>query len=181
VQLLGASTLVLSGANTYTGGTTVGAFGTLQVTNNSAVGTGPVTLSDGQFQADGLSNLAFNNNFRINNTAFGSAIDANGVTLTIAGAISDGSGGAGKLTVLDNSFTGNGVVVLTGINTYTGGTTICNCGTLQLGDAGHTASIVGDIVNEGRFAILNADTSRMTSITTDGGFTEFLAATPPAR
>ena len=35
VQLLGASTLVLSGANTYTGGTTVSGFGILQVTNNS--------------------------------------------------------------------------------------------------------------------------------------------------
>jgi autotransporter-associated beta strand protein len=175
VQVLGPSTLVLSGANSYTGGTTVSGFATLQVTNNSAVGTGTVTLSDGLFQADGVSDLTFSNNFRIDNTAAGSAIDSNGVMLTIAGTISDGNG-PGKLTVLDNSFAGTGVVVLAGTNTYTGGTTICSCATLQLGDASHTASIVGDVINEGRFAIVNADTSRITSITTDGGFTEFLGA-----
>lgn len=180
VQVLGPSTLVLAGANSYSGGTTVSGFATLPVTNNSAVGTGTVTLSDGLFQADGVSDLTFSNNFRIDNTATGSAIDANGIVLTIAGVISDGSGGPGKLTVLDNSFAGTGVVVLTGANIYTGGTTICSCATLQLGDASHTASIVGDVVNEGRFAIFNADTSRITAITTDGGFTE-LAAIPPAR
>jgi hypothetical protein len=38
---------------------------------------------------------------------------------------------------------GGGAVVLTGTNTYTGGTTICICGTLQLGDLTHTGSIVG--------------------------------------
>ena len=31
------------------------------------------------FQADGVSNLTFSNNFRINNSAIGSAIDANGI------------------------------------------------------------------------------------------------------
>jgi autotransporter-associated beta strand protein len=174
VQLLGQSTLVLSGANSYTGGTTVSGFATLQVTNNSAVGTGTVTLSDGLFQAGGLSDLTFSNNFKINNTATGSAIDANGVMLTIAGTISDGNG-PGKLTVLDNSLAGTGVVVLTGTNTYTGGTTICSCATLQLGDASHTASIVGEVINEGRFAIVNANTSGITSITTNsGGTTLFL-------
>jgi autotransporter-associated beta strand protein len=176
VQALGPSTLVLAGANSYSGGTTVSGFATLQVTNNSAVGTGTVTLSDGLFQADGVSDLTFSNNFKVNNTAAGSAIDANGVMLTIAGTISDGSGGPGKLTVLDNSFARSGIVVLTGANTYTGGTTIRSCATLQLGDASHTASIVGDVINEGRFAIVNADTSHITSITTDGGFTEFLGA-----
>jgi len=167
----GFGTTALSGVNTYSGGTkVVGA--TLQVTNNSSVGTGAVTLDDALFQADGFSNLTFANNFRINNSINGSAIDANGVRLTIAGNISDGTG-AGKLTVLDNSFAGGGVVVLTGNNTYSGGTTICFCGTLQLGDATHTASIIGDVNNEGLFNIVKANTSGITSITTDGGFTTF--------
>ena len=39
VRQSGNSTLVLSGANTYSGNTTISA-GTLQVTNNSSVGTG---------------------------------------------------------------------------------------------------------------------------------------------
>jgi autotransporter-associated beta strand protein len=170
VQLLGNSLLTLSGTNTYSGGTTISSFGTLQVTNNSSVGTGTVTLQDGLFQA-GADGLIFSNAFRINNTPGGSAIDANGYALTISGNITDGSGGPGKLTVLD-SF-GGGVVILTGTNTYSGGTTICFCGTLQLGDATHTGSIIGDVTNEGVFNIVNANTAGITSITTDGGFTSF--------
>src|ERR1700730_6775352 len=42
VQLLNNSTLILSGSNSYSGGTTVSNFGSLQVTNNNAVGTGTV-------------------------------------------------------------------------------------------------------------------------------------------
>ncbi|WP_312011999.1 autotransporter domain-containing protein [Bradyrhizobium sp. AUGA SZCCT0182] len=158
----------LAGTNTYTGGTTV--IGTtLQVTNSSSVGTGTVTLDGGQFQADGFGDITFTNNFRINNSAGGGAIDANNVTLTIAGNISDGVG-AGQLTVLDSAGLGNGTVVLLGTNTYTGGTTICDCATLQLGDATHTASIVGTVFNEGRLFIVNANMAGVTSITNDASF-----------
>ncbi len=174
VQQLGNATLVLSGTNTYTGGTTVAGGGTLQVTNNASVGTGTVTFDNGLFQADGFSDLTFTNNFKINSGAIGSAIDSNGTRLTIAGNITDGNG-AGKLTVLDSSF-GSGVVVMLGNNTYSGGTFICVCATLQLGDATHKASLVGDITNEGLFRIVNANTSAITSLTNDGGLTTFFGA-----
>jgi len=177
VRLQGASTLILSGTNTYTGGTDVN-LGTLQVANNHAVSSGTVTLEEAQFQADGASNLTFTNNFKINNSASGSALDSNGVSLTIAGNISDGVG-AGKLTVLDSTG-GGGIVVLTGTNTYSGGTTICFCGALQLGDATHTASMVGDITNEGQFDIVNANTAGITSLTNDGGLTTFSNTTSAA-
>lgn len=117
VQQLGSSTLILSGTNTYTGGTTISGFGTVQVTNNSSVGSGTVTLEDGQFQA-GAAGLTFNNSFRINQTLAGSAIDANGFVLTISGNITDGSGGAGALTVVDSA--GGGAVILTGSASSTG-------------------------------------------------------------
>jgi autotransporter-associated beta strand protein len=161
VQQLGFSTLVLSGTNAYSGGTTVGNFGTLQVTNNNSVGSGPVTLESGEFQG-GAADLTFSNNFKINNTPGGSAIDANGYALTISGNIS----GAGALTVLD-SF-GGGVVIFTGTNTYSGGTAICSCGTLQLGTLAATGSIIGAVTNEGIFNIVNANTAGITSIINDG-------------
>ena len=173
VMLQGSSTLVLSGTNTYSGGTYVG-VGTLQVTNNNSVGTGTVTLGDGLFQAESKSDLTFANNFKIDNSASGSALDANGVRLTIAGNITDGSG-SGKLTILDSSF-GGGVVTLLGTNTYSGGTAICSCATLVLGDATHTASIIGKVTNEGQFAIQNADMSGVTALA-NYGLTEFLGAT----
>ncbi len=169
VQLLGNSVLTIFGNNTYSGGTTVSGFGTLSVVSNQALGTGTVTLDNGQLQA-AAPNLMLSNNFKINGTPAGSVIETVSWDVTISGNITDGSGGAGKLTV--ESFS-SGAVILTGTNTYTGGTLICTCGTLQLGDATHTGSIIGDITNEGRFNIVNANTAGITSITTDGGLTSF--------
>jgi autotransporter-associated beta strand protein len=176
VVQMGSGTTVLGAANAYFGGTTITA-GTLQITSNSSVSSGTVTLNGGLFQTDGTTDITILNSFKINNTLAGGAIDANGVALTLGGNISDGVG-AGKLTVLDSA--GGGVLVLTGTNTYSGGTTICFCGTLQLGDATHTASMVGDITNEGQFNIVNANTTGITSLINDGGLTTFKNATSAA-
>ncbi|MBD9628100.1 autotransporter-associated beta strand repeat-containing protein [Ensifer sp. ENS06] len=62
--------------------------------------------------------------------------------VTFAGAIS-GNGAVRQI--------GSGTTVLTGDNSYTGGTTISD-GTLQLGNGGATGSIVGDVVNDGVLA-----------------------------
>lgn len=163
VQQLGSSMLTLSGVNTYSGGTIISA-GMLQVTNNSSVGSGAVTLNGGTFLADGLSDLTFGNNFTLNAPAFGSAIDTNGVTLTFAGVV----GGTGALTVLDTF--GGGALILTNTNSYSGGTTICSCATLQLGTLATAGSIVGAVANEGAFDIVNANTAGITSISNDGSF-----------
>lgn len=160
----GGNALQLSGINTYTGGTKVTAA-TLQVTNNSSVGTGTVTLDNAEFQAQGPTNLTCSNNFNINTSSAGSAIDSTGTILTLTGNISDGNG-PGKLTILDSTFSG-GAVVLDGTNTYTGGTFICTCAGLQLGDSTHTGSIVGTVYNEGVFNVVNANTSGITLITND--------------
>jgi autotransporter-associated beta strand protein len=171
----GNSTLILSGTNTYSGGTTISSGALLQVTNNSSVGSGAVTLNGGTFQADGFSDLKFTNNFKLN--AGGGTIDANGIALTIAGNITDGTA-PGGLSVADTF--GGGRVILTGTNTYTGGTTICGCAVLQLGDATHTGSIVGAVANQGTLGIVNANTAGITSIDNDGGggfsFTTFVGA-----
>ncbi len=73
---------------------------------------------------------------------------------------------------------GPGILALLGANTYTGDTFICSCAALQLGDATHTASIIGAVNNEGLFNIVNADTSGITSLLNAiSGTTMFLNAT----
>ena len=163
VQLLGNSALTLFSANTYSGGTTVSGFGTLSVVDNHALGTGTVTLDNGAFQAGG-PNLVIGNNFKIDHTAAGSLIDSPGFALTISGNITDGSGGAGKLTV--GSF-GGGVVIFTGANTYSGGTTICSCITLQLGTLAHSGSMIGAVENKGVFNVVNSSSTGITAIIND--------------
>ena len=76
------------------------------------------------------------------------------------------------------SVQGPGILALLGANTYAGDTFICNCGSLQLGDATHTASIIGAVTNEGLFNIVNADTSGITSLINEfSGLTTFRNAT----
>ena len=173
----GFGTTVLSGTNFLSATNVVGT--TLQVTNNASVGAGTVTLDNAQFQADGFSNLTFTNNFKINSSINGSAIDANGATLTIAGNITDGNG-PGKLTVLDSSF-GSGAVVLLGTNTYSGGTFICVCASLQLGDTTHKASLVGNITNEGQLRSSTPTHRRSPRSPTMVVLRRSSVPTPPAR
>ncbi len=127
---MGSGTTVLNGTNSYSGGTTIGA-GTLQVavgtqagTNDSSVGTGPVMLDGGIFQA-GAAGLSFANAFVIDATT--GTIDTQANTLTLSGGISDGTGSTGGLTKI-----GAGTLVLSGTSSYTGATNV-NAGTLQAG------------------------------------------------
>ena len=118
----GAGTLTLTGANTYTAGTTVSA-GTLAIANDGNIGAGAsvLTLNTGAIlQANGAANLA------VHPITLGgaAAIDTQANTFTISTIIS----GTGPLTKI-----GSGTLILNGVNTYTGGTNIF--GTLQAGVA----------------------------------------------
>ncbi|MFR0690795.1 autotransporter outer membrane beta-barrel domain-containing protein [Enterobacterales bacterium AE_CKDN230030158-1A_HGKHYDSX7] len=104
--------LILTGLNTYSGGTTISG-GNLQLGNLGV--TGSV-----------LGNI-------LNNAA----LTFSHVDNLVYGGVISGSG----------SVTQQGAgLVLTGDNTYTGGTTV-SAGTLNLGNGGTTGSVVGNIVN----------------------------------
>jgi autotransporter-associated beta strand protein len=113
---------VLSGVNTYTGGTTI-AGGLVQATNNSSVGTGVVALNGGGFQT-GANGLAFGNGFMLDAGAT-NIIDTQAFSLNLSGAIS-GAGGFTKQ--------GSGVLTLSGSSSYSGATNV-SAGTLQGGAA----------------------------------------------
>ena len=132
--------LVLSGSNSYSGGTTVNS-GTLQVGAAAAIPGGAAAggvLVDGLLDLNGktIALAALNGSGTIDNTAAGAA------TLTIGAAGGDSqfggtirnSGGTLALTT-----TGAGTTTLSGSNTYNGTTTVAG-GVLILGS---TAALPG--------------------------------------
>ncbi len=142
---IGTGTLTLSGVNTYQGGTNING-GTLAVTNDSSVGTGAVALNAGTLQnatksvLGTSSPLTFGNN--INLGSAGGTFDTIGGNLALSGKIADALVGTpGSLTV-----TGGNTLTLTGMETYTGATTI-NGGTLSI--LGDITSSSGVSVNSG--------------------------------
>jgi len=72
-----------------------------------------------------------------------------------------------------------GTLILTAASSYTGGTTIL-FGTLQLGNGNATGSIIGAVVNEDTFNIVNANTAGITAITNNFGTTNFFNASTAA-
>ena len=144
VRKLGLNTLTLTGDSNFTGGTVVEA-GTLQLGNGGT--TGSIT---GNVAVSGRASLAFNRSD----------------VLTFAKQISDGATPGGSVAVV-----GNGKVILTGDNSYTGGTTIRN-GVLEvtaLADGGFSSSL-GASSNGASNLILNDGTLRYAgsdSVSTD--------------
>jgi len=140
---------------------------------------GIVTVGPGGVQFTGLVQFQATGDNSIYTIQGGSlTVAAGGTTFDV----SDVSVGAGPSAVISSAIVGNdginvqgaGTLVLNGASTYTGGTFICGCASLQLGDATHTASIVGAVTNEGLFDIVNANTAGIASITNDSsGETHF--------
>ncbi|WP_082407494.1 autotransporter outer membrane beta-barrel domain-containing protein [Mesorhizobium sp. 1M-11] len=151
-------TLVLNGANTYTGGTAING-GTLQVSSDGNLGAaaGGLTIDGGTLRLGASFNLNAGRAVTLN--AGGGTVDTQGFQTTV----SQGITGAGALTK-----TGTGTLTLTGANAYTGGTTI-SAGTLQLGDGGTSGSITGDVTNNGTLAFNRSDTATFAGVISGSG------------
>ena len=135
----GAGSLMLSGSNSFSGGTTLSS-GTLQARDANALGTGKVILNAGTLDLHGTSvafgALSGSSGTLITNTVGGTSALTSTVasgTSTYAGNIADGAG-----AVAINK-AGAGTLTLSGSNSYSGGTTVSG-GTLQVGNVNALAT-----------------------------------------
>lgn len=163
----GAGELALGGANTFSGGVNLNA-GTLDINHATALGTGRLTIAAGTTvdNTSGAAVTVSNNNLQTwnGNFTFGGSNDLNlgtgAVTLGANVTVTTGAAGNGTLTIGGaigdgtNTFgltkAGNGTLVLAGSNTYGGGTTIVG-GTLS------TAQMSGAItISSGTLQLTNS-------------------------
>ena len=121
----GAATQTLSGANTYTGGTTVNG-GTLLLTGSAASVTSATTINSGGTLAFNLANGTNSSPITLNNGGTLADFNPNGF-LVLNGAVntsgstainitSDATGGFGQGFYLDGGLQGTGTVTITATN-----------------------------------------------------------------
>src|SRR5256886_13826267 len=120
---------------------TIGSGSTVKISSLSSSAT--PAFQGGTLQVDQAG--AYANNFTLQGTVTTSTIDALGKASTFSGIFSDAvSGTAGSLTITDSA--GGGIVTFSGVNPYTGSTTINAGATLALTGTGSiaTSSSVSD-------------------------------------
>ena len=158
---LGANTLILDQANTYTGPTTITA-GTLSVDTAANLGDAASNLvfDGGTLQVTGTTLNSLASLGRTNPVVFNSGktvsldVADSSNTFTVGQELNQGTGSFTKL--------GAGTVVLNQSNTYTGLTTV-SAGTLTLGHPTNTLN--GDItVNGGTLNVDNPDTAGVVTL-----------------
>jgi len=163
VVMDGTGTLTLSGANTYSGRTIVNS-GIIAVSGDGNLGAAPDTETAGRIVINGgtleaLDTFTLDGNRGIalgppTGSGSGTIQVDSGVEVDYAGIIADNDGGND-----DFYLTGEGMLTLSGENTYSGVTTITDA-TLQIGNGGTTGSInaSSEIIDNGTLAFKQTDT-----------------------
>jgi len=196
VEKSGSGTLTVSGANTYTGTTTVNG-GILRVTGNTALGAtagGTIVNSGGTLELDGSSSnltigaeaLTLAGTGSASNGALRSSAGANSIqgsvtlggnatievaagSLSLPGTIGDGAGSF----ALTKS--GGGTLTLGGTNTYKGGT-ILTGGTLAVSNDSALGDAAGSVTFNGASTLaISGDTTSTRSVVVNAAGTVDIA------
>ncbi|HEY4201336.1 MAG TPA: autotransporter-associated beta strand repeat-containing protein [Devosiaceae bacterium] len=125
------------GSLTKTGDGTLVVTGDVTHTGGTLISAGTLQVGDGGTSGSLAGNVTDNATLAFNRS-----------DSATFGGIASGTGALAQL--------GHGTTILTGANTYAGGTTI-SAGTLQLGNGGTTGSIVGNVADNGTLAFNRSD------------------------
>ena len=155
VSQVGTGTTELTGANTYMGGTTIGA-GTLRITSDANLGdaTGGLTFTGGTLSTG--ADISSTRQVTLNGT--GTFSTDTGTSLTLGGVVS-GSGGLVK--------TAGGTLVLSGSNTYAGGTSVLG-GELRVASDANLGAAAGGLSLSGSTLHTTADMAMNRAVTLNG-------------
>ena len=137
----GAGTLVLTNiGNNYTGGTTITGGGTVSISADGNLGALPgavdpanITLNNGILQATTTFTLNTNRGITL---AGAGGIDVTGTNRFTVGSIIAGPGSLAK--------TNTGILTLSGVNTYQGGTLVLG-GTLEISNNNNLGNVAGGV------------------------------------
>ncbi len=171
----GAGTLVLSGANSYTGTTTVSA-GNLTITSGTALAdNGAVTLANTTGAVLSVSTSETIGSLSGGGASGGNVVIASAQTLTVNQTTNTTFSGA--ISGANLVKTGSGTLTVNGSNTYTGTTTV-DSGTLQAATANALANTSQVVLNSGGSFLVTADDAigTNTDIELNGGTLAFGAA-----
>lgn len=144
----GAGVLVLSGVNTYTGGTTVN-DGRLELSGAGTLGAaiGETRIGGGTVDLGGTTQTQDGGFVITDGQLANGTLSSSGTFDLQQGLVSATLSGAASATK-----TGSGPVILTGLNSYTGATTV-DAGVLVIWTGASIASSSGTTVNGGGFVV----------------------------
>jgi fibronectin-binding autotransporter adhesin len=172
LQIDGPGTIVLTGPNTFTGGTTLGSTitppangGTLSIQNSGSLGSGTVTFA-ADYTLEGnptTSPLALANAITVNSGVTATVAATASNVFALASPITNASG-----TISFGSANDTGTVALGTANTYTGATVV-NGGTVFALTAGAFSATSATTVNTGATLNLGGSAQTINNVTLAGG------------